>query len=70
MTKDQVKKAKKLRDKGLSHGYIAAQVYAHESTVRRWLRNYETYGDSLFTDYPTVSVQQMYDVVHLTDDKA
>lgn len=70
MTKDQVKKAKKLRDKGLSHGYIAGQVYAHESTVRRWLRNYETYGESLFTDYPTVSVQQVYDVVHLTDDKA
>lgn len=68
MTKEQVKKAKKLRDKGLSHGYIATQVYAHESTVRRWLRNYETYGDSLFTDYPTVAVHQVYDVVQSMDD--
>lgn len=63
MTKDQLIKAKKLRDEGLSHGYIASKVYAHESTVRRWLRNYSTYGDSLFTDYPTVVVQS-------EDDKA
>jgi orotate phosphoribosyltransferase-like protein len=61
MTKDQLIKAKKLRDKGLSHGYISGQVHAHESTVRRWLRNYAVYGDSLFTDYPTVVVQSMDD---------
>lgn len=61
MTKDQVIKAKELRDKGLSHGYIGSKVYAHETTVRRWLRNYETYGDSLFTDYPTVVVQSSDD---------
>ena len=54
-------KAKKLRDQGLSHGYIANQVHEHESTVARWLRNYEIYGDSLFTDYPTVRVESPYD---------
>jgi len=65
MTKEQVLKAKKLRDEGLSHGYIANEVFAHESTVCRWLRNYETYGDSLFTDYPTVVVQSEDDKGHL-----
>lgn len=70
MTKQQVLKAKKLREQGLSHGYIATQVFAHEATIRRWLRNYEIYGDSLFTDYPTVSVQQVSDVVQSVDDKA
>ena len=63
MTKEQVLKAKKLREQGLSHGYIASKVFAHEATVNRWLRNYETYGDSLFTDYPTAVVQS-------EDDKA
>ena len=67
MTKEQVLKAKTLREQGLSHGYIASQVHAHESTVARWLRNYETYGDSLFTDYPTVVVHEVYDVVHFED---
>lgn len=61
MTKDRVRKAFKLRNKGLTYKQIAYEMYVHEMTIRRWLRNYETYGDTLFTDYPTVVVQSSDD---------
>ena len=31
---------------------VADQCHVHITTLRRWLRNYETYGDSLWTKYP------------------
>ena len=42
----------KLLDKGKSMAQVADQCHVHITTLRRWLRNYETYGDSLWTKYP------------------
>jgi len=52
MDKRRVEKAIKLLDKGKSMAQVADQCHVHITTLRRWLRNYETYGDSLWTKYP------------------
>jgi len=31
---------------------VAGDCYVHVSTLRKWVRNYERYGDSLWTDRP------------------
>jgi transposase len=52
MDKKRVKNAKKMIDSGKSMGEVAHDSHVHVSTLRRWLRNYETYGDSLWTGSP------------------
>lgn len=49
----QVKKAVELRDEGQTIQQLAHRFHVHESTMRKIMRNYETYGDSLWTMYPT-----------------
>lgn len=61
MTRERVLKAIQLRDLGKTLDYIGRKVYAHPSTVSKWMRNYEIYGDSLFTGYPTVVVESSDD---------
>ena len=39
-------------EEGASVAQAADRCYVHPSTLRRWKRNYERYGDSLWTDYP------------------
>jgi transposase len=52
MDKSRVKKAQKMIDSGKSMGEVAHDSHVHVSTLRRWLRNYERYGDSLWTGSP------------------
>ncbi len=52
MDKSRVKKAQKMIDSGKSMGQAAHEAHVHVSTLRRWLRNYERYGDSLWTGSP------------------
>ena len=52
MDKRRVEKAIKLLDKGKSWTQAADLCHVHVGTLRKWIRNYERYGDSLFTKYP------------------
>lgn len=52
MDKRRVQKAIKLLNKGKSMTQAADQCHVHASTLRKWIRNYERYGDSLFTKDP------------------
>lgn len=54
-------KAIELRERGRTLDFIGRKVHAHPATVSKWIRNYEIYGDSLFTGYPTVMVQSSDD---------
>lgn len=53
LKKHQMREAIKMREEGKSVDQIAYRYSVHVSTMRRYLRNYETYGDSLWTIYPT-----------------
>lgn len=44
------------RNQGRTVKELAHEVRIHESTLRRILRNYEVYGVSLWTSYPTDNV--------------
>ena len=48
-----MEEAVRMRERGKSMEQIASHCFVHVSTMRRYLRNYETYGDSLWTMYPT-----------------
>lgn len=52
VTKDRVKWAVKELKRGRSTAQVAGDTFVHPNTLRRWVRNYERYGDSLWTDYP------------------
>lgn len=51
--KEKMEEAVRMRERGKSMEQIASHCFVHVSTMRRYLRNYETYGDSLWTMYPT-----------------
>ena len=53
LTKQQLEKAVELQQEGKSMGQIAYKYHVHESTMRRYLRNFERYGASLWSTYPT-----------------
>lgn len=42
-----------LRDRGNEYTEIARRFNTTPNRVTKWIRNYQIYGDSLFTDYPT-----------------
>ena len=52
MDKKRVKRATKLLEQGRSMAQVAGDCYVHVSTLRKWVRNYERYGDSLWTNRP------------------
>lgn len=52
MDKKRVVRAQKIVDSGRSVSQAAYETHVHVHTLRRWLRNYERYGDSLWTDSP------------------
>jgi transposase len=52
MDKRRVEKAIKLLDSGKSMTQAADQCHVHVGTLRKWIRNYERSGDSLFTKDP------------------
>lgn len=53
MTEREVQEMTDLRNMGKTYGDIAYIYSMSECVVSRWIRNYRTYGSSLFTDYPT-----------------
>lgn len=52
MTKREVTNAKRLRSDGKTFWEISKVLGIGEATVRKWLRNYDRYGDSLFSEQP------------------
>ena len=53
LTRQQLEKAVELQQEGKSMGQIAYKYHVHESTMRRYIRNFERYGASLWSTYPT-----------------
>lgn len=53
LTKEQLEQAVRLQQEGKSMGQIAYKYHVHESTMRRYMRNFERYGESLWSTYPT-----------------
>jgi transposase len=53
MTKEQLEQALTLQQQGKSMAQIAYKYHVHESTLRRYMRNFERYGASLWSTYPT-----------------
>lgn len=53
LNEKQLEEAIKMQQEGKSIGQIAYRYHVHESTMRRYMRNYERYGASLWTVYPT-----------------
>lgn len=53
MTEREVQDMTDLRNMGKSYGDIAFIYSISERVASKWIRNYRTYGSSLFTDYPT-----------------
>ena len=47
-----VKRASEMEHEGVGLWAIALLFNVHEQTMRRYLRNYETYGESYWTPYP------------------
>jgi len=52
MTRREVAHAQKLRSDGKTFWEVAQAVGVGEATVRKWLRNYNRYGESLFSEQP------------------
>ncbi len=52
MTRREVAHALELRADGKTFWEVAQAVGVGEATVRKWLRNYERYGESLFSEQP------------------
>ena len=46
LTRQQLEKAVELQQEGKSMGQIAYKYHVHESTMRRYIRNFERYGAS------------------------
>lgn len=64
LTKEQLEQAVQLQQEGKSMGQIAYKYHVHESTMRRYMRNFERYGASLWSTYPTdVEAENDYDCV-------
>jgi len=53
LNEKQLEEAMQMQQEGKSMGQIAYRYHVHESTMRRYMRNYERYGSSLWTVYPT-----------------
>ena len=52
LTKKDLKEAIKLRNEGVDT-WSLSQIYSvHYDTMRRYLRQYDLYGVSIFTPYP------------------
>ena len=47
-----VKRASEMEYEGVGLWAIAILFNVHEQTMRRYLRNYETYGESYWSPYP------------------
>ena len=52
LTEAQLEEAIKLRDRGVDTWSLSTIYGVHYDTMRRYLRNYETYGGSIFTANP------------------
>lgn len=52
LSPSQVREAVDLESKGVQLWALAQMFSVHYDTMRRYLRNYRTYGDSMFTPYP------------------
>jgi|TARA_R100001460_G_scaffold37504_1_gene71855 transposase len=52
MTRREVAHAQKLRADGKTFWEVAQAIGVGEATVRKWLRNYDRYGESLFSEQP------------------
>lgn len=52
LTEAQLGEAIKLRDQGVDTWSLSTIFGVHYDTMRRYLRNYETYGGSIFTANP------------------
>ena len=53
LNEKQLEEAMQMQQEGKSMGQIAYRYHVHESTMRRYMRNYERYVSSLWTVYPT-----------------
>ena len=53
MTEREVQDMTDLRNMGKTYEDIAFIYSTSVCVVNKWIRNYRTYGSSLFTDYPT-----------------
>jgi len=53
LNEKQLEEAMQMQQEGKSLGQIAYRYHVNESTMRRYMRNYERYGSSLWTAYPT-----------------
>ena len=42
-----------MQEQGKSVAQIAYKYHVHETTIRRYMRNFERYGESLWSTYPT-----------------
>lgn len=52
LTPEKVREAQSLRDKGVSVAAVAFEFDVAETTLRRYLRAYNRYGESYWTTYP------------------
>jgi len=53
LTKKQLEEAMEMQEQGKSVAQIAYKYHVHETTIRRYMRNFERYGESLWSTYPT-----------------
>jgi transposase len=53
INKKQMEEAIEMQENGKSIQQIAYKFAVHEQTMLRYLRNYQRYGVSLFSVYPT-----------------
>lgn len=53
LTKKQLEEAMEMQEQGKSVAQIAYKYHVHETTIRRYMRNFERYGASLWSTYPT-----------------
>tara|TARA_B100000497_G_C7623008_1_gene374330 strand:- start:298 stop:498 length:201 start_codon:yes stop_codon:yes gene_type:complete len=53
INKKQMEEALEMQENGKTIQQIAYKFSVHEQTMRRYMRNYERYGVSLFSVYPT-----------------
>lgn len=60
MTEREVREMTALRNTGKEYKEIAYTFSMSAHVVNRWIRNYRTYGSSLFSDYPTPVIAADY----------
>lgn len=58
LKKNQIQEAIKMREEGKSVDQIAYRYSVHVTTMRRYLRNFEVYGESLWSTYPEERIEK------------